>query len=477
MSKDINRMVLDLLDRSEKTVYKLFISVHPENQKPTLEELNKFKKSLMHSVKRNKEEALKLFPIIQYLNAKSADDEQFRYDDELFSVGLDEKIAVASPIEVLDSIPKEDEYNMKFAWDFTDIDERESAIYQAAYNYFQMIKDDQNIKDFLKKIGLFTEEYIDLVTKENEFFKENIPQEVFALHQTDDLNYLLPIELAQLDDPDLEIIFYKSFIEKKLLSYQLWGIEREITEDYDVFKKQKEDFGDLIICLDTSGSMRGMNEVLSKGIAMALIHILDEMNIPVVFCTFSMKQHLMDLRVGYEHKKSKIVNKQLKKSYYGGTDFDGLIEMLATKLLKNTLKRSNVLIISDYTFKNLSANSRQAIEQVSKAKNISFHALQISDNPVKNHIFSSFHTTWSYSFVWMGVPYSKDEMITELANMPPSLHDLGSIHAFGLLKMMSGKRNLESRTESNANLVEKIKDNIDEYNAIKQNPILGENQI
>ena len=56
--------------------------------------------------------------------------------------------------------------------------------------------------------------------------------ELVGIHESNDINYLLPIELTNLDDPTTELIFYQKFAENKLLTYQFighnWGYVRSL---------------------------------------------------------------------------------------------------------------------------------------------------------------------------------------------------------------------------------------------------------
>lgn len=446
MSKkvDIKLYVIDLLTRSQKTVYKLYKFSHPETKgDPTNKDLEKFRNSLIHSIKKNEGEATQLFPIIKYVNDKYLTQEDQDYDSVLFTAPMDDKIAIASPIEVLDSPLKKGQYDLKIEWDFFDVEERESILYSAFYNYYQLIKNDKNIKDFVEKIGMDYINFLDLSQRENDFFAPDVPQEVFALHQSDNLNSLLPTEVALLKDPDLEVMFYKNFIEKKLLSYQLWGIEREISENIDYSKLRIEKMSPLVICLDTSGSMRGITEVVSKGITLAIIKILEENNIPFVLCMFSMKAKFIDFKKSYADKDIfKITLGHLRSSYYGGTDFDNFIYQLYKNLESRTINFSNVLIISDFTFKNLSENTMTLIKKMKKQL-IGFHGLNISEKNFDNkNLFDLFKTYWSYSYIWNGVPYQKESLIYELSNINFNDKDsLENIHTFGILKNIKGKEN------------------------------------
>lgn len=67
---------------------------------------------------------------------------------------------------------------------------------------------------------------------------------------------LLPSELANLEDEDLEMLFYAKLLEKNLITYQLSGITN-VTQDESY--QQPKTTGPVVACLDTSGSMGGVN--------------------------------------------------------------------------------------------------------------------------------------------------------------------------------------------------------------------------
>ena len=434
MEIDVRDYIVNLLKNSEKSVNKLYVYVNGQDSRPTIEQFEKFRKNLITAVKRKKEYALELFPIIKYFESKKFfEDADFENDASLFTVPSEEKIAIASPIEILDYVPEKDEYNIHVKWDLNDIDERESLLNKAVENYFKIVKDDKNLRDFIRKIGTFVEESIDLAEIEKEFFSENVPQEVFALYESDDLNNILPTELMQLDDPELELIFYKGFMEKKLLSYQLSGIKREIVEDWYIRRRDIEDKGPLFICLDTSGSMRGLTEIISKALTLTFINYLEELGIKVVFIPFSMRSKFYDL---YETKdKLKVVKMALKNSYYGGTDFSQLIDMLESTLGTGRYAKANVLIISDFTFKNFSKATALKIKSL-KERSYKFHSLKISTKNFKNSIEHLFNSNWMYSFEWNGLYNNgEDELIQQIsaANVT-NIQNLEDVRTFGIIK-------------------------------------------
>ncbi|MGW8179573.1 MAG: vWA domain-containing protein [bacterium] len=76
----------------------------------------------------------------------------------------------------------------------------------------------------------------------------------------DELSRLVPSEIAKLSHPVLKKDFFKRYLEKSLLQYQLRG-------------REKEGRGPLIVCIDESGTMSGQRDIWAKAVAMALLHI------------------------------------------------------------------------------------------------------------------------------------------------------------------------------------------------------------
>jgi uncharacterized protein with von Willebrand factor type A (vWA) domain len=100
--------------------------------------------------------------------------------------------------------------------------------------------------------------------------------EIIGIHQSDELSRMLPSEVALLGSPETEVILSKKYVEKKLLTFQyrsqdLVGtpeVQEEIIE-----RKQPEDLGPIILCVDTSGSMFGAPEKVAKALALAILEV------------------------------------------------------------------------------------------------------------------------------------------------------------------------------------------------------------
>lgn len=78
----------------------------------------------------------------------------------------------------------------------------------------------------------------------------------------DDLFKMHPIEMNHLSHPDFQYDFYQRLINKRILQYEF--------SEPSVEKKRK---GSIIVCIDTSLSMRGEQEISAKAVAIGLLEI------------------------------------------------------------------------------------------------------------------------------------------------------------------------------------------------------------
>lgn len=88
-------------------------------------------------------------------------------------------------------------------------------------------------------------------------------EEIYSIETGNDLSRLLPAELLNLTDPDLEVEFLRRFVERDLGQYQVKGVESLAQ-------------GGIIWCEDGSGSMSGEKEIWAKAVGLTLLHIAQQ---------------------------------------------------------------------------------------------------------------------------------------------------------------------------------------------------------
>jgi len=254
--------------------------------------------------------------------------------------------------------------------------------------YAQILSDNKKIMKLAELLGRYRKAEIEL--EEEEF--ENIAvvskyriehsekSELVGITDSDDLNNLLPSELALFSDLETENIFYKKFAEKKLQTFQYINKENYIEQKSVTDKRQKEvekDKGPFIIAVDTSGSMHGEPEFLAKVIAFAITKIAISEKRKAFLISFSTGIETFEL-TNIQDSLVKLID-FLQMSFHGGTDASEAV-LKAIKQMKNSnYEKADLLIISDGIFGRLDDSSLKSIEELKKSGN-KFYSLMIGNS-------------------------------------------------------------------------------------------------
>lgn len=151
----------------------------------------------------------------------------------------------------------------------------------------------------------------------------------------DDLARLLPSEAAKLANPETRVLFYKSFIEKNLLCYELKG-------------RETQDRGPIVVCVDNSGSMAGDRELWSKAVALALLEIAKRQKRSFALLHFSRSVgcRLIWDRGPNPPEWDKVIEAM---EYFsgGGTDFEPVLKEALQIIEKEGFKKADVVMVTD----------------------------------------------------------------------------------------------------------------------------------
>lgn len=197
------------------------------------------------------------------------------------------------------------------------------------------------VKELARKMG---RDYI----SEEKKRKARIPQasrsEVHGTHRSDDLMRVLPSELLNLEDETLETIFYARLLEKNLLSYELQGVT--YIDGEESFKQDKRT-GPVIVCLDTSGSMKGVPLLKAKALLLAIANILKKEDRSLHVLLFGASGEIREYSMTAHNDAVGLLG-FLQQGFDGGTDFESPIRRaLAIITEQKNYKKADVLMISD----------------------------------------------------------------------------------------------------------------------------------
>jgi len=220
--------------------------------------------------------------------------------------------------------------------------------------------------------------------------------EVIGIRESDDISSMLPIEAATLLNPATRPIFLKKFAEKKLTTYDFrnqFGDTEKITIKEKQLQEREDGKGPIIICVDTSGSMKGTPEQVAKTICFALTKIALKEKRKCYLISFSTKIQTTEL-TDLQNSLDKLVE-FLGMSFNGGTDANPALEKSIEMLETQDYKKADVLMISDFVMDGLSQDILSKIE-AAKMNKTRFHSLTISSN-ANGNVVKHFNHNWFYN--------------------------------------------------------------------------------
>ncbi|MFS1859533.1 ATPase RavA stimulator ViaA [Vibrio lentus] len=218
--------------------------------------------------------------------------------------------------------------------------------------------------------------------------------DIVGIHESDDLNKMLPNETMFLAYPELEVIFYKHLADKRLLSYRSQGKSRTLRK----VKAQKPDSksvdiekGPFIVCVDASGSMSGFPEQSAKAMAYALMQIAlaEERDCYVILFSSEHITYELTRQDGLREASD-----FLSYSFHGGTDLEPVLMKSIDLMMGDKYKNADLIVLSDFIAPKQSDEMIAQVEKLKAHKN-RFHAVSLSKygNP---QLMTMFDHCWSY---------------------------------------------------------------------------------
>ncbi|BCZ18175.1 hypothetical protein NHP190003_14570 [Helicobacter sp. NHP19-003] len=208
-------------------------------------------------------------------------------------------------------------------------------------------------------------------------------EEICGIHLSNDLENLIPQELALLNDPDLEILFTLKFVEKRLFCFEKQGyIDRHLEgiEEVEVEQEKAQEKegakGPIIVCVDTSASTSGTPELIAKALALFLASHAKKSKRACFLINFSSQTTAMDLSKG---GGIAWLNEFLSLSFGGGTDVGLALKEGLRAMQEQNYKKADLLVVSDGGFGGLDPHLAQQMQRKRQDKN-RFYLLDINGN-------------------------------------------------------------------------------------------------
>ena len=188
------------------------------------------------------------------------------------------------------------------------------------------------------------------------------------------LSAMLPTEVALLADVKSEGVFYKRYATKQLqlLSGKTPMIAAK-KKDTERKNEPRLTEGPIIVSLDTSGSMGGEKEKVSKALLIHLMEIAKRKRRKCLLITFSISAKTLEVTHPKHWKK---VASFLTEHFSGGSDGNQMLGYAIDALAEGAFEMADVLIVSDFEFDSPKDSLKKAIVKA-QGQGTKFYGLRI----------------------------------------------------------------------------------------------------
>ncbi|PWI31953.1 ATPase RavA stimulator ViaA [Vibrio albus] len=272
----------------------------------------------------------------------------------------------------------------------------------AIRKHANFLRKNSELKEIANQLGRMASQVDDPELRKNQQEELKIVEEVsdeatddiVGVHQHNDLNRMLPNEAIFLAYPELETIFYKRFLTKRLMNYKMRGKARKLKKvRAEKAENQTADIekGPFILCVDASGSMRGFPEECAKGMAYALMQVALEEDRDCYVILFSTEQITYEL-TGQDGLREAGVF--LSYQFRGGTELEPALIKSVELMSEEKYKNADLVVLSDFIAPKQPEAIQQMVASLQKQQN-RFHAVCFSKhgNP---QLMDMFDHCWDY---------------------------------------------------------------------------------
>ncbi|KKC99654.1 ATPase RavA stimulator ViaA [Photobacterium halotolerans] len=341
---------------------------------------------------------------------KKAQESELEHHKEALMKDLYQRIETMQQMEKVDE--SGDEKRAGRLWDMakakltkTDVERLKSIA--------KFLQKNNEIQEIADKLGRMASEVDDpsqarVQTEELRMVEEksdNVTDDIVGVHPSDDLARLLPNEAMFLAYPELEVVFYKHLVDKRLMNYRMQGAQRKLRK-VKAYKKQskqvEQDKGPFIVCIDASGSMSGYPEQCAKALAYGLMQIALADDRDCYVMLFSTQHITYELT--RQDGLSEVLN-FLSYSFHGGTDLTPVLDQSLMLMSGDKYKNADLIVLSDFIAPSQSPEMQERVAKLKEHKN-RFHAVCLSryGNPA---LMDMFDTHWSHHPSALGRLFSR----------------------------------------------------------------------
>ena len=168
------------------------------------------------------------------------------------------------------------------------------------------------------------------------------PSDIEGVTIGNDIASMLPNEMAQMVDDDLNGLFVYKFATRNLQNFKYKSLVMHPSHKLQLHKARQK--GPMVVCLDTSGSMAGTPERISHALIVKLLQLALRQDRDFLLIAFSMSAKAFEVR----RNRARLLD-FFRKPANGDTDVTDMLGMCAESLMnKPEYMSADVCLVSDY---------------------------------------------------------------------------------------------------------------------------------
>lgn len=168
------------------------------------------------------------------------------------------------------------------------------------------------------------------------------PSDIEGVTVGNDLSSMLPSEMAQMVDEDLNGLFVYKFATRNLQNFRYKSQIMNPSHKLQMHKARQK--GPMVVCLDTSGSMAGVPERITHSLIVKLLQLALRQDRDFLLIAFSYMAKAFEVR----KNRARLLD-FFRKPASGDTDVSDMLNMcIETLMSKPEFMSADVCLVSDY---------------------------------------------------------------------------------------------------------------------------------
>ncbi len=211
------------------------------------------------------------------------------------------------------------------------------------------------------------------------------PSEVRGVKRSGLISRMLASEAALIRHPTLRRLWRARFAEQQLFCYEdaadltEWRLQPDATRvTLAAVRRAPLGRGPMIVCLDTSGSMRGAPENVAKACVLQALRSAHAARRACCLLAFGGAGELLEQRLELSSEGLQALLDLMGQSFDGGTDVQTPLERAITLVRTNDFALADILIVSDGEF-GLTPATLALLRQCKAELGLRVHGILIGD--------------------------------------------------------------------------------------------------